>query len=246
MFRVLQKLLHLHPERLITLLDTHQIGFKKPRQFYFSIKLYLMKKYLFFFMLFILFLYLIFHYKTQNNFSYSYSEDFLTNNDLIQLNNELKNYDQKLENSLEDFPNVLRFNTPINSIKIRNILESYTNKIRDLTSNNKIYLAKNFPIEYRKYIKGSFMKKHKDQLIYKIPQYECILTLSNSTDSHTIFDAHPDPQGKASNKKIKSKPNSLIIVKAQGIEHEVTQVTQGERYFIKFIFTETDQFAVFI
>jgi hypothetical protein len=32
-------------------------------------------------------------------------------------------------------------------------------------------------------------------------------------------------------------------VKAQGIEHEVTKVTQGERKFLKFIFTETDQFA---
>ena len=82
------------------------------------------------------------------------------------------------------------------------------------------------------------MNKHKDHLIYKIPQYECILTLSNSTDSYTIL----EPQGKADNKKIKSKPNSLIIVKAQGIEHEVTTVNQGERYFLKFIFTETDQF----
>ena len=213
-----------------------------------------MKKYLFLFMIFILFLYLIFNHKTKTDFSYSYSEDFLTNNDLIQINNELKNYDQKLENSLENYSNVLRYNTPIDSIKIRNILESYTDNIRKLVSNNKIYLANNFPIEYRKYVKGSFMNKHKDHLIYKIPQYECILTLSNSTDSYTIL----DPQGEAGasfnkvkrlmdlkepgNKKIKSKPNSLIIVKAQGIEHEVTPVNQGERYFLKFIFTETDQF----
>ena len=197
-----------------------------------------MKKYLFLFMIFILFLYLIFNHKTKTDFSYSYSEDFLTNNDLIQINNELKNYDQKLENSLENYSNVLRYNTPIDSIKIRNILESYTDNIRKLVLNNKIYLANNFPIEYRKYVKGSFMNKHKDHLIYKIPQYECILTLSNSTDSYTIL----EPQGKADNKKIKSKPNSLIIVKAQGIEHEVTTVNQGERYFLKFIFTETDQF----
>ena len=183
-------------------------------------------------------MYLIFNHKTKTDFSYSYSEDFLTNNDLIQINNELKNYDQKLENSLENYSNVLRYNTPIDSIKIRNILESYTDNIRKLVLNNKIYLANNFPIEYRKYVKGSFMNKHKDHLIYKIPQYECILTLSNSTDSYTIL----EPQGKADNKKIKSKPNSLIIVKAQGIEHEVTTVNQGERYFLKFIFTETDQF----
>ena len=202
-------------------------------------------------MIFILFLYLIFYHKSKKDFSYCYIENFLTNNDLIQLKNELKNYDQKLENSLENYSNVLRYNTPIDSIKIRNILALYTNKIRENTNNNKIYLANNFPIEYRKYIKGSFMNKHIDQLIYKKPQYECILTLSNSTDSYTILDpqckacaslALLEPQGKACNKKIKSKPNSLIIVKAEGIEHEVTTVNQGERYFLKFIFTETDQF----
>ena len=190
-----------------------------------------MKKYLLFFVIILLIL-VIFYHKSKKDFSYSYIENFLTNNDLIQLNNELKNYDQKLENSLEDYQNVYRYNTPIDSIKIRNILASYTNKIRGNTNNNKIYLANNFPIEYRKYIKGSFMNKHRDQLIYKKPQYECILTLSNSTDSYTIL----------GHKKIKSKPNSLIIVKAQGIEHEVTRVNEGERYFLKFIFTETDLF----
>lgn len=191
-----------------------------------------MKKYVLF--LIIILLLVISYHKSKKDFSYCYIENFLTNNDLIQLNNELKNYDQKLDDSLEDYINVYRYNTPINSIKIRNILASYTNKIRENTNNNKIYLANNFPIEYRKYIEGSFMSKHKDELIYKKPQYECILTLSNSTDSYTIF-------GK-SNKKIKSKPNSLIIVKAQGIEHEVTKVNKGERHFLKFIFTETDQF----
>ncbi len=138
-----------------------------------------------------------------------------------------------MENSLEDYNNVYRYNTPIDSFKIRNILASYTNKIKKNTNNNQIYLAKNFPIEYRKYIQGSFMNKHRDHLIYKKSQYECVLTLSNTTDYYTIL----------GNKKIKSKPNSLIIVKAQGIEHEVTKVNQGERYFLKFIFTETDKFA---
>lgn len=188
-------------------------------------------KYLFLVIIF-LFLIIIFH-ESKKDFSYCYIENFLTNNDLIQINNELKNYHQKLENSLENYKNLYRYNTPINSTIIRNILNAYTKKIREHTNNNKIYLAKNFPIEYRKYVSGSFMGKHRDQLIYKKPQYECILTLSNSTDSYTIL----------GNKKIKSKPNSLIIVKAHGIEHEVTKVNKGERFFLKFIFTETDQFA---
>jgi hypothetical protein len=187
-------------------------------------------KYLFFVIIFLLLIF--FYYETNKNFSYCYIENFLNNSDLIQINNELKNYDQKLENSLENYNNLYRYNTPIDSSIIRNILVSYSNKIKKCTNNNNIYLANNFPIEYRKYVNGSYMNKHRDQLIYKKPQYECILTLSNSTDSYTIL----------GHKKIKSKPNSLIIVKAQGIEHEVTKVNKGERYFLKFIFTETDQF----
>jgi hypothetical protein len=110
------------------------------------------------------------------------------------------------------------------------ILQKYTPVFKDLTQNPNIYLAKNFPIEYRKYVPGSFMKKHRDALIYRIPQYECVLTLSNTTDSVT------DMEGT----QLKAQPNSLIIVRAQGIEHEVTKVTNGERKFLKFIFTETD------
>jgi hypothetical protein len=79
---------------------------------------------------------------------------------------------------------------------------------------------------------GSFMKKHRDTMIYKIPQYECILTLTNTTDSVT------DMNGT----QIKSEPNSLIIVRANGIPHSVTKVNKGERKFLKFIFTETDEF----
>ena len=73
----------------------------------------------------------------------------------------------------------------------------------------------------------------KDVQIYKLPQYECVLTLSNSTDSFT------DIEGR----KIKAEPNSIIILKANGVEHEVTKVTHGERKFLKFIFTETDELA---
>ena len=41
--------------------------------------------------------------------------------------------------------------------------------------------------EYRKYINGSFMNKHRDQLIYQKPQYECILTLSNTRPTGDSF-----------------------------------------------------------
>jgi hypothetical protein len=173
------------------------------------------------------------------NKNYIYKEDFLHQEDYAQLLDELKLYDERLAASKENMPNLIRYNLVIDNNSstsmnpITQLLKKYEREIRGFTHNSAIYLAHNFPIEYRKYVPGSFMKKHKDTLIYKIPQYECVLTLSNTTDSVTNMEATP----------LKAKPNSLIIVKALGIEHEVTPVTKGERKFLKFIFTATDERA---
>ena len=184
-----------------------------------------MLKKLFYFIIIVLLLYLL----NVNNFSYVYHKNFLNKNDFNIVMNEI---DQINNINFEKSNNVERYNDKLNSPKIQQILQKYTNKINKLTNNYNIYLATNFPIEYRKYIKDSFMSKHKDTILYTIPQYECILTLTNSTDSYTIFD----------DKKIRPEINSLVIVQAGGIEHQVTKVTKGERKFIKFIFTETDTF----
>jgi hypothetical protein len=169
----------------------------------------------------------------RTRFSYVYQDNFMDPKDFQKLLCELKKYDDQLDKSKEETPNVIRYNLKMESPIVINLIKKYENKIKSLTKNYSLYLAKNFPIEYRKYVPGSFMAKHRDVLIYKLPQYECVFTLSNSTDSYT------DVEGK----KIKSKPNSLIILKANGVEHEVTKVTTGERKFLKFIFTETDEFA---
>ena len=169
----------------------------------------------------------------QDSFKYVYKDDFMDPVDFKTLKEELKKYDKDLDKSWEKLSNVKRFNLVLESPVVAEIIKKYQTKIRNLTHNGSIYLANNFPIEYRKYVEGSFMAKHKDTLIYKLPQYECVFTLSNSTDSHT----------KIGEKEIVSKPNSLIILKANGVEHEVSKVTKGERKFLKFIFTETDEFA---
>lgn len=167
-----------------------------------------------------------------NEFSYIYEKKFMSDYDFNLLKLELEKADPALEKSLQKLPNLYRYNLIIESPIIKKIIKSYEEKIKKLVINKKIYLANNFPIEYRKYVKGSFMNKHKDILIYKIPQYECVFTISNTTDSKTII----------GDKQIKSEPNSIIILKANGIEHEVTKVNDGERKFLKFIFTETDKF----
>ncbi len=199
-----------------------------------------MKKNLFILLLVSIFIFILFFspYNEYNKkkqiekFSYIYEKNFFSNQDFNLLKNELKKADSDLEKSVEKLPNVYRYNLVVESPVIKNLIKKYEEKIKKLVLNNKIYLANNFPIEYRKYVKGSFMLKHRDQLIYEIPQYECVFTVTNSTDSYTVI----------GDKKISSEPNSIIILKAQGIEHEVTKVNKGERKFLKFIFTETDKF----
>jgi hypothetical protein len=132
-----------------------------------------------------------------------------------------------------------RKNIVISSKRVKEILnkQDYREKLRRITNNPNIYLARNFPIEYRKYEKGSFMKRHSDTLIYRIPQYECVYTLFNQSDTKTVF---YDKGGNVM-ETIQSEPNSLMILRANGVEHEVLPVTKGERFFLKFIFTETDE-----
>lgn len=174
--------------------------------------------------------------KNDEKKGYIYKENFLKQDDYSNVLNELKKYDNQLNFHKENDSNLIRYNLVIDSNTVytnnpvTTILKKYQGEIRNIIQNQSVYLANDFPIEYRKYVPGSFMQKHKDTLIYKIPQYECVLTLSNNTDSVTMMKDTP----------IKATPNSLIIVRASGIEHEVTKVTKGERKFLKFIFTETD------
>jgi hypothetical protein len=180
--------------------------------------------------------YIYYQYHISRSFTYVYVDHFLDKADYTLLVDELKKYNERLNYAKETTDNVVRYNLVMNEPRIKQLLEKYQPAITHLTRNPRIYLAKNFPIEYRQYVPGSFMHKHRDQLIYTIPQYECVLTLNNTTDSVT----------KMAGKPIKAQPNSLMIVRAQGIEHEVTKVTQGERKFLKFIFTETDDKVAFV
>lgn len=93
--------------------------------------------------------------------------------------------------------------------------------------------ANRVPIEYRKYPPGCHgMKWHRDvQLIGR--QYECVYTLTNTSDSVTKW---RDFIGREHANW--TEPNSLVVVQAGGVEHAVTPVTSGERSIVKFIFCE--------
>lgn len=170
---------------------------------------------------------------------YIYIQNFLSDEDFLAIKNECIAYNDMLSHHDENNQINHRKNIVIDSKSVKEILnkEIYREKLRKMTNNPNIYLARNFPIEYRKYEKGSFMRRHSDTLIYRIPQYECVYTLSNHSDTKTVF---YDQEGKII-ETIQSVPNSLMILRANGVEHEVLPVTNGERFFLKFIFTETDE-----
>ena len=109
--------------------------------------------------------------------------------------------------------------------------ENVMQKIRNLTGVYDLKPCLQIPIEYRKYLIGSYMDWHRDFQI--LPennlQYECVLTLSNNSDSKTLLDKI------IYTSSISTEPNSLVIVRAKGINHMVTKTTQGERTIIKFI-----------
>lgn len=178
--------------------------------------------------------------KNENNeIKYAYIQNFLSDEDFLMIQNECVQYNAALSQGIENNNTNRRKNIEISSKRVKDILnkEIYAEKMRKITQNPNIYLARNFPIEYRKYEKGSFMRRHSDTLIYRVPQYECVYTLSNNSDTKTVF---YDQDGKII-QTIQSQPNSLMILRANGVEHEVLPVTNGERFFLKFIFTETDE-----
>lgn len=90
------------------------------------------------------------------------------------------------------------------------------------------------PIEYRKYPTGcNGMLWHRDTIIIR-SQYECVYTLTNTSDSLTKYRS---PSG--TEYSVYPESNSIIIVQAGGVEHSVTPITLGERTIVKFVFTET-------
>lgn len=167
-----------------------------------------------------------------------YVQNFLTADDFLAL---CADFDARLSQMKhENYENVNRQNQFVekNSI-VYNILgrPEYREKLRAHMGNSPVYLARNHPVEYRRYFPGSFMRAHRDVQLYRVPQWECILTLYNTSDSRTQFYADDPSEHSLS---IRPEPNSVMFVQANGVRHEVLPIRQGERRFIKFIMTETD------
>lgn len=131
----------------------------------------------------------------------------------------------------EDNPYVRnRFFSPIYDIDHLVYHQSITDRIAHLL-NKQIKPCTHNPIECRLYTVGSYMDWHRDDVLYFPPQYECILTLENSSDSRTEYE---DIWGNVHS--IATKPNSLLIVRGNGIKHRVTEMSRGQRKILKYIY----------
>jgi hypothetical protein len=176
-----------------------------------------------------------------NNHGIIYIENIFKSSIFENITNKCKQLNSKL--TKDNLISGERYGIHINAGYIQNILNSkqFTNFINKIVVNrynlplinkNNIKLS-NFPIEYRVYpTKSSGMEWHKDTLLYNIPQYECVFTIENKSDSNTLWkDEHNIIH------TIKTKPNSIIIVVADGPTHKVSPINNGYRSILKFIFS---------
>lgn len=105
-----------------------------------------------------------------------------------------------------------------------------SNKKRDL----RHFQINDFPIEYRKYDKNSIgMDWHKDLALFDgEPYYECVLTVSNNSESYFEY-----INREGYKEKIYTTPNMLICVMPNIVPHYVSPTKSGEREILKFIAT---------
>lgn len=91
------------------------------------------------------------------------------------------------------------------------------------------------PVEYREYPIGSSMEWHKDTQLYKIPQYEIVYTIDNTSDAKFQWYDHRLKKIR----EIQTEPNSAVVIRAEDVEHRVVGSTKGSRSILKFVFTKT-------
>jgi hypothetical protein len=147
------------------------------------------------------------------------------NNDIVIKYNFLSSDDfNELVDSLRSFVPVKdlrtseRLSVNIDCPKINDIIFKYFFKSKHTPS---------FPIEYRCYFEGSKgMGWHSDTKLFDHDNYyEAVLTIDNESDS--LFE-----YGDIS---MWVPPNTLVLVRPEGIAHRVTELTKGYRTILKFI-----------
>ena len=167
------------------------------------------------------------------SFGIHYIENFFSEEDFLMIKRECN----KLVGKLRDEQNPLaenRLSVDVpDSSKISKLCMDEKTKIKLKIPQDT--QPSDIPIEYRKYPIGGSMDWHKDVVLYTKPQYEMVYTVDNTSDSKTLW---YDPKHQKVNEII-TKPNSMIVIKADDIQHCVTPVTRGERSIVKFAYMQT-------
>jgi len=84
--------------------------------------------------------------------------------------------------------------------------------------------------EYRKYFEGSDgFAWHRDTLLENSKYYECVLTMSDTSDCRFEFVTN------GRRMSIKPKPNTLVMVRPVVLPHRVTRLNYGHRTILKFV-----------
>lgn len=163
-----------------------------------------------------------------------YEENVITNEDIQAL---LYEFSQLKESSMFKLEQTSGTHNR-SSVKMDPASKTYSvmssglilDKIRQLTKDDTIVLG-DFPVEMRTYDIGGTMDWHSDTILYAPAQWECVLTLHNNTDSTTDVITYNDEVH-----SIKTRPGSILLVRAGGLYHRVNPSTHGERVIVKALY----------
>tara|TARA_B110000483_G_C18133387_1_gene518540 strand:+ start:443 stop:1030 length:588 start_codon:yes stop_codon:yes gene_type:complete len=176
-----------------------------------------------------LLLFLVFEYKNKKVFySTNFFEKFVhekIKKDCLEFNSQLVD---------EDLPNNVKrkrfYIDPTHDI--HKLLDS--DEVKNKLGFSGYELSVDVPVEYRVYGMGGHMNWHSDTQLYDPEQYELIYTIDNTSD--TTFNWKQPITGKI--QSLEPKPNSILYVRANGAPHMVSEITDGFRYILKFVYVK--------
>ena len=176
-----------------------------------------------------LLLFLVFEYKNKKiYYSTNFFEKFVhekIKKDCLEFNSQLVD---------EDIPdNVKRKRFYIDPTHdIHKLLNS--DEVKNKLGFSGYELSVDVPVEYRVYGMGGHMNWHSDTQLYDPEQYELIYTIDNTSD--TTFNWKQPITGKI--QSLEPKPNSILYVRANRAPHMVSEITDGFRYILKFVYVK--------
>lgn len=176
-----------------------------------------------------LLLFLVFEYKNKKVFySTNFFEKFVhekIKKDCLEFNSQLVD---------EDLPNNVKrkrfYIDPTHDI--HKLLNS--DEVKNKLGFNGYELSVDVPVEYRVYGMGGHMNWHSDTQLYDPEQYELIYTIDNTSD--TTFNWKQPITGKI--QSLEPTSNSILYVRANGAPHMVSEITDGSRCILKFVYVK--------